>query len=420
MTRYLGSRPAGLPRLPALSLKRPTPAMQAAARAWLNATASLSHLDGETVACGRPGLASGEMLTDREFAQRVCDVALPELAALEDLESVRAVSVCEAQLRRAEYDVRDGYGVMNTRFLRCGLFSSAQAEHLPVLRSRTGDWVLRRGKPLGQDHLDFMMAVLAGTSGRFDAKLGEAIAFSPYQVCETLGMSKNHAALAKLKEWAADLMGTVIELHEPEGPHPERPTMSQFLGSLTTLPREEVEAMRREGTLPAAPAGTKVFWQVVVPAVVFTEFVKKGVFSGLRLDVRRALNSPFQKWLASYMSTHEPGRILAFSIPELAEAGGLNISTATEHGRKNQRRAVREAFAVLESGRVPMRRGRLRLSEDAASAAREGGEAVFEVRTGTAQGAYVSQPMEALFKPLVRLVHPAGETDPDTVFAMRI
>lgn len=420
MTQYLGPRPARLPRLPALSLKRPTPAMQAAARAWLSATAHLAHLDGETLATGRPGLGTGEMLTDREFAQRLCEAVLDDAELLESLESVRAVSVSEAQLRRAEYDVRDGYGVMNTRFLRCGLFSSAEDTHLPVLRSRTGDWVLRRGKPLGQDHLDFMMAVLASTSGQFDAKLGEAIAFSPYQVCETLGMSKNHASLEKLKAWAADLMGTVIELHEPEGPHPERPTMSQFLGSLTTLSKEEVDALRLAGSLPSAPPGSKVFWQVVVPAVVFTEFVKKGVFSGLRLDVRRALNSPFQKWLASYLSTHEPGRILAFNIPELAQAGGLRICTATEHGRKNLRRAVRDAFAVLESGKVPMRRGRLKLTDEDACRAREDGSPVFEVQSGTAQGTYVSQPMEAVFKPLVKVVHPKDANDPDTVFAMRV
>lgn len=406
MTQYLDIRPTALPALPALDASGVDPSMQARAARWMELTEHQLHLDESTYATQRPGVDPDWLLTDREYARLIAQAPLASAPATS--------SPGKGNQRPVPFKVYDGRGVMNTRFLRCGLFGGAAAdERLPVLKSKTGDWVQCRGARLHQDHLDVMLALFRRTTGTYDVRLGEEIIFNPYELCQALGMAVNSTSLVKLASWIKDLQSAVIELHEPQGPHPERPVSTPLLSNLDNeVAKDEVDGR-------PLPRG-RVMWSVVVPAPVYKSFVASRLFSAIRLDVRLALESPFIRWLSAYMSTHEPGYILALDMPTLAQAGGLRIATDTEHGRRNLRRQVRAAFATLASGTVETARGRRRLTDEEAQDAQRQGQPLIEVEEGSAKGFYARALAVKTFEPMVRVIDPPGKYSPDTIFVSRL
>lgn len=403
MTCYLAGPIArrAVPELPSLDMSQPGPDMQKRARAWLEATKDLREsYDSDTLATERPGVDPAWLLSDWSYAELCAQAGSPA-------PSPRPLSTPVS--RAVGFQVYDGNGVMNTRFLRSGLFGGGAqpGQRLPVLNSHNGDWIQCRGAALGQDHLDVMLAVFRRTSGVYDERLGEEIVFAPYEVCKELGMSDSTVSLSRLSGWVKDLQATVVELHEPKGVDPRHPVSTPLLSNLDSNRKGRVEGRRT------------LTWSVVVPAPVYASLVASRLFSAIPLDARKALESPFMRWLSAYMATHEPGRILSLNMVALAQAGGLKANPETTNGKRELRRQVRQAFEVLAKGEVRAGRSRVRVEGEGLAQALAQGRELVEVKAGPAKGWYVSAEQVRTFKPLVKVVTPPGNHNPDYIAVMR-
>lgn len=327
MSQYLQPRrPKALPPFPAqldlarCAAGRDATAQRVLAEDYLRTSAAQATLDAETFAAHRPG-AADELLTDREYAGRC-------LAALGARDGRPA-----AGSETLGYTVFAGYSVMNRHVLRSGLFTQGAAGELTVLKAPEVRVV--RSAALDDGHLDALLGVLSYSTGRYDPDLGEVVRFAPHAMLRRLGMSQNSAAMRKLYGWLTALQGTLVAVIEREHARfAQAPLLGELRGALDA--RGELQG--------AAP------WQVVVPAAVFRGLIARGVFAAIRLDARRALTSPFAKWLHAFVSSQRPGVELVFDVDELARTGGLALANPAE-----ARRRVRETLRALERGEVEFR-----------------------------------------------------------------
>jgi hypothetical protein len=363
MTCYLATRPAALPPLPALDLRRVDRPMQEAAAAFLAQCKGLGAHLADTLATGRPGLAQQDMMTDDEFAQLVLDTPLQlalalgplagglagDLAADMDTATPDLGAVAGAAPAYAVGKLRIGRGqaVMNNQILRSSAFSGPTLDTaLPVLADKSSYSVELYGVSPRADHLDVLLFAVSLVDRAPDPKAGIEVTFTSHKFLSTLGWAINSSGYERLVQTIRDLKRIEFQYHDRSRPKDGRIRVDNFFSSLDMPDRDNKEQI----------------WRVTLPAALFRIYdLRRNAV--IELQARAAIRSDFGRWLHGFISTQQVGKSRVYDAEAVCRAGGLHCARLAD-----DLKYLRSTMAILIAGELTYRGKQRRfkpvLSED--------------------------------------------------------
>lgn len=345
MTAYLATRPAALPPLPALDLRRVDLPMQEAAAAFLEKCKGLGAQLADTLATGRPGLAQQDLMTDDAFAQMVLDTPLQLALALQPLagelpsvsgEDLGLGPVAGGAPAYAVGKLRIGRGqaVMNNQILRSSAFSGPSLDTaLPVLADKSSYSVELHGVSPRADHLDVLLFAVSLVDRAPDPKTGIEVSFTSHKFLTTLGWAVNSAGYERLMQTIRDLKRIEFQYHDRSRPKDGRIRVDNFFSSLDMPDRDNKEQI----------------WRVTLPAALFRIYdLRRNAV--IELQARAAIRSDFGRWLHGFISTQQVGKSRVYDAEAVCRAGGLNCARLAD-----DLKYLRATMSILSKGELTYR-----------------------------------------------------------------
>lgn len=342
MTRYLfDPRPGALPPFPNLSLGRRSPALLAAAHAYLQATTApeLLALDSETMAVDRPGGDPELMLTDRQFAQAVLDE--PITSGSEPAASVawppcpmpRALSPRQQAMRGpwvvGSVPIGRGVAVMNSQVLRSAAFCRPElGVPNPALSDLRGYEILVDGFSLSQDHLDLLLYAISRLRYEPPVDQPALVSFTRRGFLSALGWSKGADGYERLTKAIDELAAARLTYRDGV-----RPATNGVVQSAALLERVEPSESAKLGQCTLALSSS------------LCGMLRFGRNTVVALEARAAIRGEFGRWLHGFVSSQKPGEPRRYDAEAVCAAGGLMASRLTD-----RLKTLRRTLQDLEAG----------------------------------------------------------------------